>query len=62
LRDVASVGDEGEISRLRVLDACDANDLDLAVTVETAVETPGDLMQFQSIHYAPTRVLRGSRA
>src|SRR4051794_15233875 len=60
---VASVGDEGEISRLCVLNARDANDLDVAVPVETAVETPGNLMQFQSVYYAPSAsTRRGIRA
>jgi len=41
-----------------VLNAGDADNLDVAVAVETAVETPGNFVEFQSVYYAPKRSSR----
>ena len=46
VRGIFGVDEEGQLARLRLLDAGDAVDLDLAVTLEPALELRGNLPEF----------------
>ena len=45
------IGEEGEIAGTRVFNAGDTMDLDLAVPLETALQSPGNVPQLQRSKY-----------
>src|SRR5712675_878346 len=55
---VARVVDEGDVARLRLIDAGDAGDVDVPVAFEPAAELPGKVTK---LHQRARCTLRGSR-
>ena len=51
MRGVLGIDEEGQLAGLRLLDAGEAVDLDLAVTLEAALEPRRDVPQFHSGEY-----------
>ena len=48
---VLGVGVEGEIAGAGLFNACDAHDVDVAISLELAVEAFGDVPQLQGRQY-----------